>query len=150
MFFSPCSRVNRNKLQVLPELLFQSNPKLGRLWVHRSCFLFFFFSSVPPDTLPSSTLPSLPSTFYALSVSWCCYVIHLKTWSRCSVGAFIRVEGSSPLPGVTAPLCAPVERWKRARLCVWPLLQEVRVCPEWLLCLEPPGIFIQRHRLFPA
>uniref|UniRef100_A0A4W6FA11 Slit homolog 3 (Drosophila) n=1 Tax=Lates calcarifer TaxID=8187 RepID=A0A4W6FA11_LATCA len=33
--FSPsvslCSRLNRNKLQFLPELLFQSNPKLGRL-----------------------------------------------------------------------------------------------------------------------
>uniref|UniRef100_A0A7N6FDY6 Slit homolog 3 (Drosophila) n=1 Tax=Anabas testudineus TaxID=64144 RepID=A0A7N6FDY6_ANATE len=30
-FFSLRSRLNRNKLQFLPELLFQSNPKLGRL-----------------------------------------------------------------------------------------------------------------------
>lgn len=33
-------RLNKNKLQVLPELLFQSTPKLTRLWVAFICILY--------------------------------------------------------------------------------------------------------------
>lgn len=38
LFFT--RRLNKNKLQVLPELLFQSTPKLTRLWVAFMCILY--------------------------------------------------------------------------------------------------------------
>lgn len=81
LFFSPCSRLNRNKLQFLPELLFQSNPKLGRLWVHLS----FFFPSLHPVILLHPTLPSLSSSItislpVALSLPFFC-LFWCVTWS---------------------------------------------------------------------
>lgn len=39
----PNRRLNKNKLQVLPELLFQSTPKLTRLWVAFTCILSLVF-----------------------------------------------------------------------------------------------------------
>lgn len=77
-------------------------------------FLFFHlhiqWSYFPQSFHPSVTLP--PSAALSLSMSLLmCYTIHLKTLPRCNVRTFIQDEGSSPVPGDTVPLCAPVERW---------------------------------------
>lgn len=93
-FLSPCSRLNRNKLQFLPELLFQSNPKLGRVWVQ--------------DFIFPSMISFLYSQCYSLSLM--CHLILLKTRLWCEVRVLVQVEGSGLLPGDTVVLCAPVER----------------------------------------
>lgn len=108
--FSLYSRLNRNKLQFLPELLFQSNPKLGRLWVHLSRF-FHLFVQRPHFPPPALSVP-FSNSFEVLQ-----YVIHLK--ARYRVRTFIRVEGSSPLPWWhSAALCCCSELKKSACVSV--------------------------------
>lgn len=108
--FSLYSRLNRNKLQFLPELLFQSNPKLGRLWVHLSRF-FHLFVQRPHFPPPALSVP------FSISFEVLQYVIHLK--ARYRVRTFIRVEGSSPLPWWhSAALCCCSELKKSACVSV--------------------------------
>lgn len=96
------SRLNRNKLQVLPELLFQSNPKLGRLWVHLS-----YISILP------SRAHTLPATFHLF---WC------VTWSirmdggRGAVSELLSgLRVANPLAMVTQ--CCSVLPWRGEKEC---------------------------------
>lgn len=135
LFFVSCSRLNRNKLQVLPELLFQSNPKLGRLWVH------FNFSSTFPS--PICLWLSVTLSVCLSSVFWLFWCVTWSVWKH--VRTFIQVETSSLAPGDTVPLCAPVGRWKTLRVSdVYVWFSEVKVWLEWMFCLDWRGIFYSR------
>ena len=120
-FFPLRSRLNRNKLQFLPELLFQSNPKLGRLWVHLSCF------SIPPSSdflkpLPSLLSDSLPSPTLSASLLMC-YVIRFENT------ATVRCQNFHP-QGWGFKSHA---RWHSAALCSCQEVKEsVRVRCVWL------------------
>ncbi|KAF3838716.1 hypothetical protein F7725_010484, partial [Dissostichus mawsoni] len=73
-------------------------------------YTFLVFPSLhpnlPPFSLALSPCHSLPALF---CLRLMCYMIHLKTRPQCNVRTFIRVEGSSPSPGDTVLLCAPLE-----------------------------------------
>lgn len=107
-------------------------------------FLFFHLHiqrSYAPLWLSLITLSLSP--FLSLLM---CYTIHLKTWPRCNVRTSIQVEGSSPAPGDTVPLCAPVERWKKK--CVRMILEGKSV-PEVNVLFGPVRNFYSGVRSFP-
>ncbi len=110
-FFSPSQSPEQKQTPVSPRASLPVQPQT-RTTVSAP-FMFFHLS------LQSSDFPQLSHRFLCPSLSLLmCYVIHLKTQPRCNVRTFIRVEGSSPAPGDTVPLCPPVERWKTVSVCV--------------------------------
>lgn len=113
---SPCSRLNRNKLQFLPELLFQSNPKLGRLWVH---FDFLFFSSSPHSWSLSDSPPSFRFPF-------CAALDVLRdpfenTTMVSEVLSWLRVRVSRQVTQCRSVLLSRVEKGSECQMCafVW-------------------------------
>lgn len=125
-FFSLHSRLNRNKLQFLPELLFQSNPKLGRLWVHLSCF------SISPSSDPTflnSPVSRWLSLHRSLSALFCLF--WCVTWSIWKHGHGAMSELSSGLR-VQVPRqvtqCRSVLLSRGEKECVCQMCACVRVC----------------------
>lgn len=145
-FICPSSRINRNKLLFLPELLFQSNPKLGRLWVHLSRF------SISPSQSPAFLSGSLPLSLSPSPFLSSFHVLHDPFENK----ATVQCQNFDPGGGFkslsrwhSAALCPCGEVKRSVCMCVCAQFKEVKVGLERMFCLDLGGIFIWGIWSFP-
>uniref|UniRef100_A0A8C2HUU3 Slit homolog 3 (Drosophila) n=1 Tax=Cyprinus carpio TaxID=7962 RepID=A0A8C2HUU3_CYPCA len=140
----PHSRLNRNRLQVLPELLFQSTPKLGRLQLdsnHISCIedgAFRALRDLEILTLNNNNITLIPlSSFNHMpklrTLLHCdCHLSWLSDWlrQRRGLAPFTQCMAPAHMRGLNVP-----DVQKREFVCTGPAQMEPRSCaPQASIC----------------
>uniref|UniRef100_A0A8C1M0N7 Slit homolog 3 (Drosophila) n=1 Tax=Cyprinus carpio TaxID=7962 RepID=A0A8C1M0N7_CYPCA len=134
----PHSRLNRNRLQVLPELLFQSTPKLGRLDLSENQIqavprkAFRGITAVKNLQLDSNHISFPLPRLHSNSLHCDCHLSWLSDWlrQRRGLAPFTQCMAPAHMRGLNVP-----DVQKREFVCTGPAQMEPRSCaPQASIC----------------